>query len=218
LTRLILVRHGESVAQAEGFVGGHNGCRGLSADGRRQVEALRDRLLRTGEIDADVVLTSVMPRAIETAEILAPAFGGAVAAQHCELCEVHPGECDGLSWNEFETRYRGEGWAWSPDEPVSPGGESWREFVTRAGAAIQRVVTEHEGETIVVVAHGGIVRASFLHFLPLPVTEGDSMMVTNASLTEWRWPDEEPYDGRFRWILHRFNDAAHLHSQDPSGT
>ena len=71
-TRIVMVRHGESLAQARRIVGGHQGCEGLSTTGRLQVEALRDRWKARDELGGDVVLyASVMPRAIETAEILA---------------------------------------------------------------------------------------------------------------------------------------------------
>src|SRR4051812_37649034 len=76
-TRLILVRHGESVVQVEGIVGGPKACRGLSERGRRQVSALRDRWLRSG-FRADVLLSSTLPRAVETAELLSDALGGLV--------------------------------------------------------------------------------------------------------------------------------------------
>ncbi len=67
-TRLFLVRHGESVAQEQGFLSGHDTCKGLSATGRAQVESLRDRLVATGELGAvDAVYTSILPRAIESA-------------------------------------------------------------------------------------------------------------------------------------------------------
>ena len=77
-TRLVLVRHGESVAQDQGFLSGHDTCVGLSDEGRRQAAALRDRLVASGELGAvDVVFTSVLERTLETAAILAPAFGDA---------------------------------------------------------------------------------------------------------------------------------------------
>ncbi len=71
-TRLVLIRHGESDAQAEGYVSGHDACKGLSDLGRTQAAALRDRLAATGELGpVDVVYTSILERAIETAAILA---------------------------------------------------------------------------------------------------------------------------------------------------
>jgi hypothetical protein len=102
-TRIVLVRHGESRAQELRIVGGHKGCQGLSDRGRRQVEALRDRWDAGPELDDDPVLyASVMPRAVETATILAPALGAPKIAQDCDLCEHHPGEGDGLPWDEFD--------------------------------------------------------------------------------------------------------------------
>ena len=57
-TRLVLIRHGESQVTVDRVVGGSKTCSGLSDRGRRQAEALRDRLARTGELQADVLLAS----------------------------------------------------------------------------------------------------------------------------------------------------------------
>jgi probable phosphoglycerate mutase len=210
VTKLVLIRHGESVAQEGRFIAGHVGCRGLSARGRRQVGALRDRLVATGELRAEAFFTSKMQRAIETAAILAPAVGALEAVQRCDFCEMHPGESDGMTWAEFEATYRPADWTWSPDEPMGDGGESWTAFAARVGAALDEVTTEHAGKTIVIACHGGIVRAALLHLLPLPADSGEIAMVFNSSVTEFRFPDEPLFDRSFRWRLARFNDHAHL--------
>src|SRR5207302_10759822 len=102
-TRLVLVRHGESRAIVDEIVGGHEGCKGLTDDGRRQAQALHHRLARTHELDdAAAVYSSILPRAIETAEIIAPAIGGGHRVeQDCDLCEIHPGEGDALGCAEL---------------------------------------------------------------------------------------------------------------------
>ena len=46
-----------------------------------------------------------LPRAIETGSIIAPGLGLETFGQHCDLCEVHTGEADGLAWTEYATRY-----------------------------------------------------------------------------------------------------------------
>ena len=111
-------------------MGGHEGCSGLTDRGVLQAKALYERLARTGEVaGATALLTSVLPRAIQTAEIIAPALGGLTAEQQCELCEIHPGEADGLPWEEFSARYRPEGLAsGNPYTAMAPGGESWAGF------------------------------------------------------------------------------------------
>ncbi len=213
MTRLVLIRHGESMAMVDSIVGGHEGCRGLSDHGRRQVEALRDRLSATGELRADALYASVLPRAVETAEILAPAFGGDLRVeQDCDLCEQHPGEGDGLTWQEFEARYRPEGWRFDPYEPISPGGESVAEFNARVARALTKVAAEHRGKTVVVACHGGVVAASMISFLSLPFHGGlVQLFSVNTSLTEWVLDSgDDGFDHPHPWRLIRYNDAAHL--------
>jgi probable phosphoglycerate mutase len=104
-TRIALVRHGESHATVDRVVGGHAGCTGLTDRGRKQAEALADRLERTGELaGATALYSSVLPRAVETAAILTRALGDLETVQDCTFCEQHPGEADGITWDEYMTR------------------------------------------------------------------------------------------------------------------
>src|SRR5688500_19004874 len=99
--RLILVRHGEAHAGCSGPIAGRTGWRGLTPYGRLQAEALREHLAATGRVRADVLIASVLPRAIETAEIIAPGLGLEVSSHDCDLCEVHTGEADGVDWSQY---------------------------------------------------------------------------------------------------------------------
>ena len=211
LTRLVLVRHGEARAAVERVVGGERGCTGLTELGRLQATALRDRLERTGEITADVLLSSTLPRAVETAEIIAPALGSPEIVRDCELCELHPGECDTLSWDEYDARY-GVDMRADPYAPISPGGESLAEFNLRVGRALTGLTRRHEGQSIVVACHGGVVIGSMICFLGLPAQRPPvaDLHVDNTSLTEWQRRDG-------RWHLVRFNDGAHLAGSEGSG-
>ena len=65
--RLFLVRHGHAYAGFQGIIGGPRGCAGLTDLGRRQAAALRDHLAVSGRVRADVLLSSIIPRAIESA-------------------------------------------------------------------------------------------------------------------------------------------------------
>jgi probable phosphoglycerate mutase len=207
VTRLVLVRHGESRAQVDRIVGGPTGCKGLSDLGLRQVEALRRRWERVG-FRADALYSSTLPRAFETAEILAPVVG-MTAKPDDDLCEWRPGECDGISWDEYVETYNVDVRA-HPYTPLSPGGESLAEFLVRASACLHRVTREHAGETVVIACHGGIVEASVRTFLALPtrVSRAFDLHIENTSVTEWEatgGPDDP-----LRWRLLRFGDVAHL--------
>ncbi len=205
-TRVVLIRHGEAMCNVGGVVGGHVGCTGLSPTGRRQAEALRTRLVETGELAGAVALySSVLPRAIETAAIVGAGVGGGTAATtRCDLCELHPGEADGLTWDEFRARYGEPDFDADPDSVVAPGGESWSSFVARASGAVGRLAEAHGGELVVLVCHAGVIESTLLAFLPLAPGSGRLRLPTeHTSLTEW-----ERADGG--WRLVRYNDAAHL--------
>ena len=209
-TRLVLIRHGHSMAQEEEYVGGHDSCRGLSDLGRRQVEALRDRLLRTEELaGATAAYCSILPRAIETATMLKPAIGELEATQECDLCEAHPGEADGLTWEQWRERYAGDVYGKGPYAAWSPGGESWADLVHRVGRKLSQLARDHEGETVVVACHGGVIDASLRTFAHLPLEMQWRSHISNSSITEWAYRDHQRIG--YRWTLLRFNDAAHLH-------
>ena len=107
MTHLYLIRHGQAYSNIDPTgtpVAGVNGDLGLTAHGRLQAERLRDRLLATGEIQPDVLLASTMPRARQTAEIVAPAFDLPLLFDE-ELHERRPGEADGMSYAEAMARY-----------------------------------------------------------------------------------------------------------------
>lgn len=206
-TRVLVIRHGESQAQAAHILSGHDTCTGLTDLGRAQVGALNGRLLRTGELGAvDVVYTSILPRARETAMILAPALGGLAAHAECEWCEIHSGVAEGMDYDEMRAKYLpGERYAGPYDRPI-PDGESWADLYTRVGTRLQRAAADHVGETVVVAGHGGTIGASFVAFGHMPMPQATDIVhnVHNASITEWVGTDG-------RWRLVRFNDAAHLH-------
>jgi probable phosphoglycerate mutase len=213
-TRIVLVRHGESLAQERRVVGGHAGCAGLSTLGVRQVEALRDRLADSGELaDATALYSSVMARAVQTAQILAPALGDLEVRQDCAFCEGHPGaEADGLSWDEYDQRWP---WPaeWSPEARRDPGSESFADMRERVSARLDALAERHDGETVVVACHGGVVLHTMFQWLQLDPA-GDSgrawLDPVNTSLTEWRLADNPFWSGALPVQLVRFNDHGHL--------
>ncbi len=207
VTRLVFIRHGHAQAAIDDIVAGHRGCRGLTDRGREQATALRDRLFETRELHADVLLTSKLPRAIETAEILAPALGDLVPQRDCDLCELHPGECDGLRWEEYRRRY-GFDMRIEPERPMSPGGESLATFQVRVERCLRRLVHEHSGQVCVLVSHGGVVSAATLAFLDHGLNRERSFRLepSNTSITEWLRPADEDAP----WLLVRYNDCGHL--------
>lgn len=210
--RLVLVRHGDAHAGFHGVIGGPTGCAGLTDRGRIQAEALRDHLARSGRVAADVLLASTLPRAIETAEIIAPGLGVQTFGRECDLCEVHPGEADGLEWAEYGTRYGSFDMEAEPDRVFAPEGESWNSFHERVEQVLERLARDYAGQTVVAVCHAGVILASMRLLLAMPRSTADAARLhpVNTGLTEWE--HDEMLD---RWALRSFNEAGHLLDVEP---
>ncbi len=166
-TRLLLVRHGESFANALGLAGGHKGDGGLTPTGIAQAQALRGRLESSRELmDAKAFYTSTMPRAIETGEIIASGLPeGLTPIRDPEICELSVGEGDGLSWGEFVARYGETDWDKDPHQICAPGGESLMSFYERSTRALRRIISAHPGQLVVLVVHGGFIEQALkLHY------------------------------------------------------
>jgi len=209
MTRLVLIRHGESVSTVERRIGGVRTCGGLSPLGRKQAEALAARLARTGEIKADVLVSSTIRRAIETAEIIAPALGELPIEQIADLGEHEPGaECDGMTFDAFVERYGSPDWSGDPYIVGFPGGETLAAFKHRAATALHLLAQRHEGATIVVSCHAGVVDAGLRSFLNVSMAGVFELSTTNTSITEL-------FHNSPRWRLLRYNDAAPLEGLPP---
>jgi 2,3-bisphosphoglycerate-dependent phosphoglycerate mutase len=208
-TRLVLIRHGHPEAYNLKIIPGMKGDTGLSTVGKAQVVALAERLDRTNELGEEPVLvSSVLPRAIETAAAIAPVFDHPEWDQHCDLCEVHPGDdIDGMTFDEYRAKYGREGTKLSVYEAWSPGSESWAEFVARTGRRLHQLIDEHAGRTIIVACHGGIIDAAFRVLGHIPLGRRMSGQPAYTSITEWVHLVGAPDDD---WRLERYNDHAHL--------
>jgi probable phosphoglycerate mutase len=204
--RLILVRHGEAYAGFHGPIAGPTGCAGLTPLGRQQAVALRDHLATSGKVEADVLLASVLPRAIETASTIAPGLGLEISDRDCDLCEIHTGEADGIDWSEYNDRFGSFDMEAEPDRPFAPGGESWNGFQERVGRTLRRLAREHDEQTVVAVCHAGVIMASMRLLLGIadPATSAH-LRPTNTGMTEWEHVPSED-----RWLLRTYNDAGHL--------
>ncbi len=150
--RLILVRHGETVWNAERRLQGHADAP-LSERGQEQ--ARRAAAFFAAEPPPGLVVTSDLGRARRTAEILG--FTGAETDPR--LREMDLGEWTGryISDIEAEDRYAYRDWRLGRLTP--PGGETWEAFRARVGAAISDVIARAQDDAVI-VTHEGVVRAA----------------------------------------------------------
>jgi broad specificity phosphatase PhoE len=166
-TTLLLDRHGETDWNQALRWQGH-ADRPLNERGRRQARALAEAL--AGE-PPSAVYSSDLLRARETAQIVASRLGLAVVTVP-ELREVDVGSWSGLTRQEIEQRFPDGYRRWRAHEGHGwDDGESYEAMGERVVAALRRIAADHVGGDVLVVTHGGPIRAAVAHARRLPPGE-----------------------------------------------
>ena len=101
------------------------------------------------------------------------------------LMEQHLGEWQGLRPAELPARLTSPShpfWPIGPDEQP-PGGESMSHVIARVGATMERLAGAHRGRDVVIVSHGGAIRAAVAHALDLSAEQALRLAIQNLSLT-----------------------------------
>ena len=159
MTTLLLVRHGETDWNRDRRWQGHADLP-LNDDGRRQAQALADGL---AEEPLDAIYSSDLARAYETARTVAERKGLPVAVDP-DLREIDVGAWEGLTSDEIEERWPGDLSRWRAGEAsLGRGGETREQLHERIVRAARRIAAAHPGQRVLVVSHGGALRALALH-------------------------------------------------------
>ena len=199
-TRLLIVRHGQTVTNREGRFCGHSET-DLTELGRKQAAALGVRL---AALPIDAVYTSDFSRAIGTAAI-ALEGRGLVPAMDPQLRELCYGEWELERERDVARRYpeqhrlmRAEDPAWQP-----PGGETTGMVRARTFAAMRRIAKAHAHQTVLIVSHGTAINCMLAEALGMAESHTFRFEVANCSISEVLLRRSTP-------IVVRLNDTAHL--------
>lgn len=161
-TRVVLVRHAETVEETTGVVYGALEVE-LSAAGAVHAHRLATAI---APLDPVAIYSSPRRRALDTAAALA-------AACHLDarvlagLHELDFGAFEGRRYDDLRVEFPDlyAQWMSEPTDVRFPGGECFADLRARAVAAIGAVRSAHGGATTVLVTHGGVIRAVLGHVL-----------------------------------------------------
>ena len=161
-TRILLVRHGQSLGNAEQRFGGHSPTP-LSGLGFAQAEATAHALRGEG---VAAIYSSDLLRAVQTAEPLARATGLEIVRTDA-FRERSVGRMEGLTFEEAARQFPEEYAALlrRDFEHVLLGGESYRQLLDRAARELDAAVERHRGRTVAVFSHTGTICILVLHLM-----------------------------------------------------
>lgn len=199
-TRILLLRHAETSAP-DRFHGAESDV-GLGARGFRQAEAVA-RVLALEQPAA--VYSSAMLRARQTASIVARVAGCAVAVEPL-LHERKMGPLSGLSRAEGLDSYTAAKARWMAGDldHTHEGGESYATIQARVVPILNRLAASSAGTTIVVVAHGVVIRVALTSLLPdLAPEHFDRLAIDNTAINDLCWEGGT-------WSAVALNQKTHL--------
>ncbi len=199
--RVLLIRHGETVWNAEMKFQGHRDVP-LSDNGIKQAKALAERLNKQ-EISA--VYSSDLGRAIQTAGEIALSRGMEVKALP-GLREINFGRWEGMTFKEIKKDYPVllKKWWENPLSTRLPDGECLSDLVDRVTGELKQIISSHANQQVAVVCHGGPIRALVATVLGMDLNQNWRIRQDNAALNIIDFPEWE------KGILVLLNDRAHL--------
>jgi broad specificity phosphatase PhoE len=203
MTGLVLVRHGQATHNLEGRWEGW-GPTPLTGTGQRQAEAVAQRL-SDWYPPISSLYTSPILRARQTAVAIGRQLGLA-PIPHDGLCEINFGQVSGMNIDEFRDAmpHLYDRWKDRSDATFQfPQGEQRLAFFERVGQALDDILSQHPGEQVAIVAHGGTIRAGLAHLFPDTMGDWWTYPLRTASISHVRVDS----DGS---VLLSLNDGQHL--------
>ena len=179
VTRILAIRHGETAWNVDNRIQGQLDVP-LNDTGRWQAERLADAL---ADEEIAVVYSSDLARARQTAEAVA-ARGGRSLVDDTGLRERAFGIFEGRTWREIEANWPVESERWRRRDPAfgPEGGEVLERFYERCVATATRLAARHPGETIALVAHGGVMDCLYRAATRVGLQAPRSWQLGNASI------------------------------------
>jgi broad specificity phosphatase PhoE len=184
-TTVLLVRNAATAWTREGRVAGRRDI-GLSAEGAAEAATLAERL---EGIEVAEVLSSPLPRAVDTAEAIATRHQVQVARDP-RLTDFDAGRWEGARHAEIASvEYRK--FIANPLSVSIPGGERLTEARDRVVAAVEQALEDNElGANVVVVSHAGPLRVLIAHYLGMDLANYHRLRISAGSVTALRFESE----------------------------
>ena len=199
-TRIVAVRHGETVWNAEMRMQGQLDT-ALSERGRRQAARAAEALVGEG---IEAIVASDLVRAYDTAGAIAAVLGLPITTD-AGLRERCFGIFEGYTDAEIDARWPDQAARWRRHEPTfgPEGGEKLVEFSARAVAAVTRIAAAAGGRTTLVVTHGGVLDCLYRAASGLALGAPRSWELGNAAINRLLYTGE-------RFTLVGWSDTGHL--------
>lgn len=207
MTRVILIRHGLTEWNNAGRYQGQSNT-DLSKDGYNQAKLLAENFPVE---NVDCIYSSDLKRACATAEAIARKFKLEVITDKA-FRELDFGDWEGLTYEEINKVWPEEisNFFGAPENLSIPNGETFMQLAERSVNRLKGIISENNGKTVVVVAHGAVIRSMLATLMHIPLHYLWSIRQDNTAVNVLR------FDGDYV-MVETINNTAHLGKFLPTG-
>ncbi|MCX7885131.1 MAG: histidine phosphatase family protein [Caloramator sp.] len=201
MSKIYLVRHGETSWNKEQRSQGCSNDIPLSKEGERQAEAIAKRLKKE---KIDLFYSSDLVRAYKTASIISREHNG-VVNKCSEFREINLGDWEGLRFDEIKEKYNDiyNVWRKTPHLAIIPNAEKISDIIVRAIGKLNKIVKENEDKNILIVSHGITIKVMLSALLGMELSNLHKIRQDNTALNIIEYNGES-----FDILL--INDTCHL--------
>lgn len=212
MTQLILVRHAEAQGNVDQIFHGWTDSE-LTDKGIRQARKLAERL---SKIDIDVIYSSDLKRAINTANFIADIKNLDVNIKR-DLREINAGEWEDISFDRIDEEWPEQSYYMNNQLNLlcPPNGESVLNFNNRILTEINNIILQNLNKNICVVTHGTAIRLILCYYYNRPIEEVETIIWgDNTSVSIIKIDNDEYYVEIENDNTHLGDELSTLSTQD----
>jgi len=199
-TKIIIIRHGKAENPNKIWVGQRD--IDLSKQGIEEAKRLGSFL--KDNYNVDLIISSDLKRAYKTAEIISKMLNAKVIKIK-DFREMNHGDVDGLTEEEFITKYPQILEAWEKDIDIRfPKGENMEDLEKRVLPKFLELIEKSNDKTILFVLHKTVILCIIGWFFKTPYTHRHRLKINNCSITEIE------YKNRRNYKIIKLNDTCHF--------
>ncbi|MCX5799686.1 MAG: histidine phosphatase family protein [Proteobacteria bacterium] len=169
MTRLFLIRHGETIDTETKKI--YKGTLDIPLS-RKGMSRMKNASKFLSKFNIDFIYTSALSRSIESGQIIAKPHNLDIEVASA-FNEIHFGLWEGLTFEEINKQYPKELELWLKDPQIysPPQGEPLTDAQKRIAGGFEEKIRKHDGQTIAIVAHGGTIRIIICVVLSLKLSQ-----------------------------------------------
>ena len=188
-TEVILIRHGETEWNQSGKFQGNIDIN-LNEEGKKQADILASYFKKN---KFDRIYSSPLTRSLTTAQKIA-SYHSSEVIKLSSIREFDFGDWEGSDYNEIRNKYPDlvEQWYQNPESVEIPRGENLDEFQKRVKNGFNEIISGNQGNKIIVVTHGGVIRIWISYLLNIPYKSFFKIEIDNASISKVIYYEDYP--------------------------